>query len=327
MDQSIREYLARSLAPATMATYRSAVDRYLSFCAQLHLPPLPLTQDNVSRFVACIARSGVAYQSIRVYLAGLRFYQVMNGLPDPGLTDIPLLGYVLRGIRRCPRAVTRQPRLPITPEILQMLFSSWSHVPVEENYDATMLWAATSMAFFGFMRAGEFTCSSRRAFSPSMLSPQDISVDSHTNPTMVSIRLRQSKTDPFGMGVIINLGRTGHTICPVVAILSYLARRGQQQGPLFIFKDGSCLSRQRLIASVNCALQCHGIDTSRITGHSFRIGAATAAARAGMEDSLIRTLGRWRSDAYLRYIHIPGHCLAAASTRLVDSAPPSQQRR
>ena len=36
--------------------------------------------------------------------------------------------------------------------------------------------------------------------------------------------------------------------------------------------------------------------------HSFRIGAATTAAMAGVEDAKIHTLGRWRSAAYVQYV-------------------------
>ena len=117
---------------------------------------------------------------------------------------------------------------------------------------------------------------SLRAFTSTMLSASDVSVDSYEQPSVVTVHLRQSKTDPFGTGVYAHLGRTGQEICPVSALLSYMVRQGQQPGPLFTFQDGRPLSRQRLINSVNQALSQYGVDTSGITGHSFRIGAAPA---------------------------------------------------
>lgn len=48
---------------------------------------------------------------------------------------------------------------------------------------------------------------------------------------------------------------------------------------------------------------------SHITGHSFRIGAATSAAKARIEDHLIQSLGRWTSDSYVRYIRTPDSAL------------------
>ena len=73
---------------------------------------------------------------------------------------------------------------------------------------------------------------------------------------------------------------------------------------LFIFQDGRSLSRALLSSFLQATLKAAGIP-EKFSGHSFRIGAAIAAAHRGIPDHLIKTMGRWLSEAYLLYVHTP----------------------
>lgn len=174
-----------------------------------------------------------------------------------------------------------------------------------------MLWAACTLGFFAFLRAGEFTVARRG--SHSVLSVSDIAVDDRSAPSYIAVTLRGSKTDPFGTGCTLFVGRSHTRICAVTAVLAYLAIRPPTPGPLFIWDDGTPLTRQALVREVRTALSGSNMDITRYTGHSFRIGAATEAAQAGLPDSLIQTLGRWRSSAFLRYIQTPTSTLLSVS--------------
>ena len=114
------------------------------------------------------------------------------------------------------------------------------------------------------------------------------------------------------------MGKTGTDICPVNTMLQYLIVRGTQRGPLVRFQDGHLLTCQRFVEEVRKALQQAGVDQSKYCGHSFRIGAATTAATRGFEDSVIKTLRRWRSLAYLDYVKIPRNQLAQYSRLLAS---------
>lgn len=180
-----------------------------------------------------------------------------------------------------------------------------------------MLWAAMNVCFFGFLRAGKICTPTASSFDPSWhLCVGDLALDSHIAPTKLFLTIKASKTDPFRQGVTITLGKTGHQLCPMTSILPYVAKRGSTPGPLFQFEDGSFLTREKFVAEVKQLLVSAGINPSPYSGHSFRIGAATTAAHAGMDAALIQTLGRWKSSAYQLYICIPRESLASVSSVL-----------
>ena len=126
------------------------------------------------------------------------------------MVDMAQLHYVLRGISRSTRGNARPLRLPITTDILVRLFHAWKAFP--DQYEANLLWAAATLGFFGFLRAGEFTAVSGSGQVPLTLGY--VRVDSHVNLTFLAVTLRASKTDPFGAVHTLYLGRTNSRDLP-----------------------------------------------------------------------------------------------------------------
>jgi len=91
-------------------------------------------------------------------------------------------------------------------------------------------------------------------------------------------------------------------LCPIAALLGYLACRPSFPWFLFLFSDGTQLSRIHQYAELKVVLRATRIDTAGYSGHSFHIGEATIAVQVSFSGSLIQTLGRWRSAAFLDYI-------------------------
>ena len=68
-----------------------------------------------------------------------------------------------------------------------------------------MLWAASTLCFFGFMRAGELTVPSDKSFDDSShLTCKDVSVDSIETPKVLEVQLILRYSNPH----------TGHTLPP-----------------------------------------------------------------------------------------------------------------
>ena len=101
--------------------------------------------------------------------------------------------------------------------------------------------------------------------------------------------------DQLGNGVDVYIGKTNCPLCPVVTIMHYMAVRGTKGKPFFQFQDERPLTKVLFTSKVREGLRTIGLPKQNFAGHSFRIGAATTAVSVGIEDSVIRTMGRWIS--------------------------------
>ena len=251
------------------------------------------------------------HSSIKVYLSAIRSLHIEQGCADP-LLNCLMLQRVVKGIKRVQGCPSTAPRLPVSPEILQIVQSALSF----SSFDDCMFWAACTLAYFGFLRSAEFTVPSLDKFDPGLhLSVEDFSVDSPVAPSYLRVRIKSSKTDPFRQGCFIYIGRGSSSICAVRAVLHHLSLRGNRSGPLFMLHTGQPLTRQLVTARLRSILHSAGLP-GNYSSHSFRIGAATRAAKMGIPDHLIQVLGRWRSDAYKAYIRTPPELIVSASSKL-----------
>lgn len=153
-------------------------------------------------------------------------------------------------------------------------------------------------------------------FDPQIhLSLSDLAVNNTQAPQVICIKLKCSKTDQFMKGVKQVLGRTHNVLCPVTALLAYLAHRGDSPGPLFRWANQEPLTKTKFVDHVRKGLITANIPAHLYTGHSLCIHAVTTTASVGIEDSTIQTLGRWKSSAYLLYIKLnPSHLATLSST-------------
>ena len=94
-------------------------------------------------------------------------------------------------------------------------------------------------------------------------------------------------------------------VCPVATLKCYLEVRPNILGPVFCHFDHKPLTRYQFSAVLKKAINLLDYGIYNFKSHSFRIGMATSLSMEGYSDEQIKIMGRWESNAYLRYIRLP----------------------
>lgn len=324
------QYITNAIAENTRKGHTAALNSYIhAFSIHKATAPFPATQVSLCAWMSHSASREVKPllpTTLRTYLSYIASAHEEWGYGDL-LADKPLVFRCWKGIRKT-KGEKKMLRRPITTDIIARIHTKLR----PHTFVSKAFFAAASLATYALLRMGEFTTNNNASNPFRMLTLGQIKLfDSKHNQiplssfalfpsvTYLSLTLLVSKTDPFRQSVTIHVG---HHV-PVQAMLEYLQLHpaiANQSAPLFVLDSTRTplqpLDRHNMIETTRRVLSLLHLPQDEYHGHSFRKGGATSLAAAGVSDSMIQTLGRWRSDCYKIYIATGVETLLAASRKM-----------
>lgn len=175
------------------------------------------------------------------------------------------------------------PRPPVTRAMIVVLAS---HLNPADPLDACCL-AAASAAFWGQLRLGEILSPWESSFPSSHISRRIHLSSPFNNNGSRKLFLPFTKVKK-NKGEEVILCRQRDSSDPDLPLFCYLLPAGLR-----------CLTRRKLLARCNEIWSTAGFKT--VSGHSFRIGGTTEMLLSGVPPDVVKALGRWSSDSFLRY--------------------------
>ena len=176
-----------------------------------------------------------------------------------------------------------------------------------------MFWCACIIASFLLFRKSNLVPDVATGFDPEkQLKRSDFFFTSNN----VIVGIRWAKNEQFNrelltfpLPIIPN-----SVLCPVKTILNvFITVRGHPSQHLLALGNGTSLTYRRFQDKLRSILkQNPHVDESLFSSHSFRRGGCTFAFLSGVPPELIKLLGNWRSDCYLKYLEFPLEARTAA---------------
>ena len=232
--------------------------------------PSPYLLNTLCNYVAYLAKAGLKHCINKTYILGISKF-IGNPFANGAL---PRLEYVLTGIKRVEsHAPQARSRLPITTDTMHKLRDVWLSAPEHPDHSGPQPvwdfsfssgWRVHGPLCPGVLPGGAPTLAGLGIGQPlTALSGASLHQTEHNTPF------------PAGGGGV--LGEDRFSCLP-----SYGHHTGVQPltpGPLFIRQSRAPLTRSYLVSQLQAAHRIRGIDDTHFNGHSFRIGAATTAAK------------------------------------------------
>ena len=299
---------SRAFAEGTTANYLNTWVKYLSFCVYFSLVAFPASVQVLSWFAQRVANTAKSAKTVEASISAVRKLHTILKFSTRGFRDFWFQATV-KGISRGCTHISSQAS-PMTPDILLKIY----HQLDLANREDALFWLCCIMAFFLLFRKSNLLPNTLRGFNPAkQLKWADLVYTGHN----IIVGIRWSKTDQFGRQLKTYPLPIIHDsfLCPLGAIRRVVQLTGAgADDHVFSRGDGTSLTYNQFQKRLRRVLAEADVPHSQgFSSHSFRRGGATFAYLCGVPTEIIKLLGNWRSDCYLRYIHLPLEARIAAS--------------
>jgi site-specific recombinase XerD len=284
--------LQNSKANNTVRAYKSDFHDFGLFCAQNGFKSLPSEPKIVSLYLTYLSTKDVKMSTLKRRLVSIGVIHKLKGHYLD--TKHPSIIENIMGIKRRKGSI-QQGKKPLLINNLKQIINV---IDKDKNEEIKKL-RDRSIILIGF--SGGF-----RRNEIVSLDYEDLDFVKEG----LKIRLKRSKTDQFGEGLVKGLPYFDNSqFCPVVSIRKWIETSKIYYGPLFRrFTKGSKLSDNRLSDQtvallIKDYLKKAGIESRNFSGHSLRSGFATSAAESGAEErSIMAMTGHKSTEMVRRYI-------------------------
>ncbi len=298
LQQQITASFHAAYAPSSLSNLRTQWLNYLRFTEAFNLSPVPASLHTILLYAHFLQRTHKA--SVPNYLAGVHTLHKFAGAPFPNLTSFfPKL--VLRGLSKTNPHVPHQPT-PITPQILRDIYPLLN----KSNPTHLIFWSAALICFFSFSRSANLFPPTKDAFSP--IKHLCRSHITHSDVGLL-VTFTFSKTLQAGGRVHqVPISQIPNSpLCPLLAYSLLISLvPAPASAPAFCIPTPlgfQPMTQPQFVKILRGFLLRLGLPAHLFAGHSFRRGGATWAFQSGVPGELIKLLGDWRSDAYLKYLN------------------------
>ena len=297
----IQDVMLHAWAESTRESYGSGLLVFHVYCDSRAIPEqdrAPAASDLISAFISHTAGS-YSGKTIANYVFGVRAWHILHGLRW-SLNDEEIDTLLKAAEKLTPHFSKRKKRRPYTVEFICTLHD---HLDPDSPLDAAV-YSCLTTAFYCTARVGEFTVPTLLSFDPNIhVKPTDVCIErDRNNLEMRVFHLPQTKTAQGGEDV--SFAKQNGPSDPEAAFLHHLrVNNPPPNGALFAYRHKSShrpLTKQKFITRLAQAARAAGTDP--LQGHGIRIGSTLEYMLRNIPFEVIKTKGRWASDAFQLYL-------------------------
>ena len=300
--------MRRGFADSTIHQYNSILRKF-SYFAKEHLRdwnfPIPATV--FASYGLWLSDQGFAPGTINSHLAGLGWWHKIKGFPDPS-KEYLILRFKIGLAKSGPPSKQAAPvRFPLLKEIIGALPFFLS------DFDVKLYRAAFLLAYFASLRVSEYAVAGNSSHT---LNYDNVTFRGEEGGGL-ELTLESYKASARPARLLIPQ-EASRDFCPVEAIRCYKKARPPGKGPFFVRGCGTPLSAFLVNKTLRSSLCVLGLSTDNFSAHSFRAGRTTDLVEMDQSDAVIRQSGRWKSNAFLKYVRFDMFSLPKGAPTLKD---------